>query len=108
LRGNVRSGATHILKMAHLAELHGTRIELHSPGMLFGLIHATLGCCIDNTTFFEFMRGTQGTALREQGERYGLLSAPLIEDGSIAPNDLPGWGAEWDMDRFNSLVVEEL
>jgi len=108
LRGNVRAGATHVLKMAHLAELHGTRIELHSPGMLFGLLHATLGCCIDNTTFFEFMRGSQGTALREQGERYGLMSAPLIEDGYIAPNDLPGWGAEWDMDRFNSLVVEEL
>lgn len=108
LRGNVRAGATHVLKMAHLAELHGTRIELHSPGMLFGLIHTTLGCCIDNTTFFEFMRGSQGTALREQGERYGMMSAPLIEDGYIAPNDLPGWGAEWDMDRFNSLVVEEL
>ena len=107
LRGNVRAGATHVLKMAHLAELHGTRIELHSPGMLFGLLHATLGCCIDNTTFFEFM-SAQGTALREQGERYGLMSAPLIEDGYIAPNDLPGWGAEWDMDRFNSLVVEEL
>ena len=104
----MRSGATHALKMAHLAEWRGTRIELHSPGMLFGLIHATLGCCIDNTTFIEFMRGAQGTALREQGERYGMLSALLIGDGSIAPPDLPGWGAEWDMDRFNSLVVEEL
>ena len=36
------------------------------------------------------------------------MSAPLLEDGYIASNDLPGWGAEWDMDRFNSLVVEEL
>ena len=107
LRGNVRAGATNVLKMAHLAEMHGTRIELHSPGVLFGLLHATLGCCIDNTTFFEFM-SSQATSLRAQGERYGLMSAPLIEAGHVAPNDLPGWGAEWDMDRFNSLVVEEL
>ncbi len=30
-----------------------------------------------------------------------------IEDGHIAPPDGPGWGAQWDEERFRSLVVEE-
>ena len=106
LRGNARSGTTNILKMAHLAELHGTSIELNGFGGLFGMLHATLGCCIDNTTFYEFFGGS-GEALRELGERFGLTNAPLIEEGHIAPNDLPGWGAEWDMDKFDAMVVEE-
>ena len=106
LRGNARAGTTSVLKMAHLAEMHGTSIELNGMGGLFGLLHATLGCCVDNTTYYEFFGGS-GAALREHGERYGLPNAPLVEDGYIAPNDLPGWGAQWDMEKFNALVVEE-
>ena len=48
-----------------------------------------------------------GDGLRKAGQQWGLLNAPLIEDGHIAPNDLPGWGAEWDEDRFASMVVQE-
>ena len=59
LRGNARSGTTNVLKMAHLAEMYSTTIELNGMGGLFGLVHATLGCCIDNTTFYEFS-GTSG------------------------------------------------
>ena len=36
-----------------------------------------------------------------------LMHAPVVEDGHLAPTDLPGWGAEWDEDRFQSLVVAE-
>ena len=106
LRGNARAGSTHVLKMAHLAEMHGTTIELNGTGGLYGLVHATLGCCIDNTNYYEFS-GSSGEALREQGAQYGLTNAPLIQDGHIAPNDIPGWGAEWDEEKFNALVVEE-
>ena len=105
LRGNARSGTTNVLKMAHLAEMYGTSIELNGMGGLFGLVHATLGCCIDNTTYYE-LSGGSATALRQRGEACGLLNAPVIEAGHIAPNDRPGWGAEWDEERFGSMIVE--
>jgi L-alanine-DL-glutamate epimerase-like enolase superfamily enzyme len=54
LRANARHGTTQVLKMAHFAELHGTNVELNGQGGLFGLVHAHLGCCIDNTDFYEY------------------------------------------------------
>jgi L-alanine-DL-glutamate epimerase-like enolase superfamily enzyme len=104
LRANARHGTTQVLKLAHFAELYGANIELNGQGGLFGLVHAHLGCCIDNTDFYEnfFMRGDGN---RQQGEQWGLLNAPIIEDGHLAPPDGPGWGAEWDERRFQSLVV---
>ena len=105
LRGNARHGTTQVLKLAHLAEMYGTHIELNGTGALDGLVHAHLGCCIDNTDFYEFF-GATGDSLRKTGERWGLLNAPLIEEGHIAPPDGPGWGAEWDQNRFDALTVE--
>ena len=106
LRGNARHGTTQVLKLAHLAELHGANIELNAGGALDGLVHAHLGCCIDNTDFYEFF-GATADSLRQTGAQWGLLNAPLIEEGHIAPPDGPGWGAEWDEKKFSSLVVEE-
>jgi L-alanine-DL-glutamate epimerase-like enolase superfamily enzyme len=103
LRGNARHGTTQILKMAHFAELYDTSIELNAQGGLFGLLHAHLGCCIENTGFYEVGRED----LRAIGRRWGLLNAPEIKDGSLAPPDAPGWGAEWDWDKFNAMVVAE-
>jgi L-alanine-DL-glutamate epimerase-like enolase superfamily enzyme len=92
--------------MAHFAELYGTNIELNGQGGLFGLLHAHLGCCIDNTDFYEYSsNGTSGANLRRAGEVWGMVNAPLIVDGHIAPPAGPGWGAEWDEKRFQSLVV---
>ena len=93
-------------KLAHFAELYGTNIELNGQGGLAGLIHAHLGCCIDNTDFYEyfFMRADGN---RAGGEMWGLTNGPLIVDGHIAPPDGPGWGAEWDEDRFRACVVAE-
>jgi L-alanine-DL-glutamate epimerase-like enolase superfamily enzyme len=108
LRANARHGTTQVLKLAHFAELYGTNVELNGQGGLFGLLHAHLGCCIDNTGFYEYSSGGQGgDNLRKAGEVWGLFNAPLIEDGHIAPPDGPGWGAEWDEARFQSLVVDE-
>ena len=106
LRANARHGTTQVLKMAHFAELYGTNVELNGQGGLYGLIHAHLGCCIDNTDFYEYFgRGPDGN--RSQGETWGMLNGPLITDGHIAPPDRPGWGAEWDVERFHSMIVEE-
>ena len=106
LRVNARHGTTQALKLAHFAELYGTNVELNGQGGLFGLLHAHLGCCIDNTDFYEsFSAAADGN--RQQGLEWGMLNAPLVLDGHLSPPDGPGWGAEWDEERFNSLVSAE-
>ena len=101
----IAAGVTSVLKLAHLAELHDTQVELAGPGGLFGHVHAHLGCCIDNNDYYEyFHQGSEG--LRKWGEPWGMTNAPLIVDGHIAPNDLPGWGAEYDEEQFKSLIAE--
>ena len=109
LRANARHGTTQVLKMAHFAELYGTNVELNGQGGLFGLVHAHLGCCIDNTDFYECMASfPEGEGERRAGTEWGLLNAPLIEDGHIAPPaGAPAWGAEWDEERFESSLVAE-
>ena len=104
LRANARNGTTQVLKMAHFAELYSANIELNGQGGLFGLLHAHLGCCIDNTDFYEyFFLAADGN--RKQGEQWGMLNGSLIEDGHLAPPDEPGWGAQWDEERFQAMVV---
>jgi L-alanine-DL-glutamate epimerase-like enolase superfamily enzyme len=106
LRANARHGTTQVLKMAHFAELYAANIELNGQGGLAGLVHAHLGCCIENTDYYEhFFMSADGN--REEGELWGLLNGPPIVDGHIAPPDKPGWGAEWDEARFRSRVVAE-
>ena len=105
LRVRATFGLTQALKLAHFAELHGTNVELNGPGGLFGLVHSHAGCCIDNTDFYELLGPATPLRLRAEGEEWGLLNAPLIEDGHIAPPEGPGWGAVWDEDRIRSLTV---
>lgn len=106
LRANARNGTTQVLKMAHFAEMHGTNIEMNAQGGLFGLIHAHLGCSIDNTDYYEyFVMAADGN--RKQGESWGMINGPMIVNGHIAPPNGAGWGAEWDEERFRSLVVGE-
>lgn len=106
LRANARNGTTQVLKMAHFAELYGANIEMNAQGGLAGLVHAHLGCCIDNTDFYEYFSMTPD-GNRTGGELWGLLNGPLIIDGHIAPPDGPGWGAEWDEERFRACVIAE-
>jgi L-alanine-DL-glutamate epimerase-like enolase superfamily enzyme len=93
-----------VLKLAHFAELYGTNVELNGQGGLFGIVHAHLGTCIDNTDYYEHS-GTVADRGRQQGRTWGLLNAPVVEDGHLAPPAGLGWGAEWDEDLFRSLVV---
>ena len=106
LRANARHGTTQVLKMAHFAEMHGANIEMNHQGGLFGLVHAHLGCCIDNTDYYEYFM-TTADGQRRDGEEWGMLNAPLIEEGHLVPPDGPGWGAEWDEARFQALVKAE-
>ncbi|MCB0124610.1 MAG: hypothetical protein KDE58_20285 [Caldilineaceae bacterium] len=93
LRANARHGVTQTMKLAHLAELHGRRIELNGPGGLFGLVHAHLVCAIANTSYYEYF---PGGSRDERGKEIGLLNPPLPQQGHITPPAAPGWGAEWD------------
>ncbi|MBN1401448.1 MAG: hypothetical protein JXA74_11465 [Anaerolineae bacterium] len=105
LRANARHGATGVLKLAHLAELHGANIELNGPGGLFGLVHAHLVCAIRNTSYYEyFPNGSRD----EAGREIGLLNPPVPVGGHIRPPDAPGWGAEWDWAYFRKRRVAEL
>ena len=104
LRANARNGTTQVLKLAHFAEGYGTNVELNGQGGLFGLVHAHLGCCIDNTDYYEYFHQTADGS-RRQGETWGLLNAPVVEYGHVTPPDAPGWGAEWDEARFRDLIV---
>ena len=101
----IAAGVTSVLKLAHLAEMHGAQVEIAGPGGLFGHVHAHLGCCIENNDYYEYFH-QGGAGLRRWGEEWGVTNAPLIVDGHIAPNDLPGWGAEYDEEKFQSLIAE--
>jgi L-alanine-DL-glutamate epimerase-like enolase superfamily enzyme len=105
LRARATFGATQVLKLAHFAELYATNVELNGQGGLFGIVHAHLGTCIDNTDYYEHS-GAVADRARRQGQSWGLLNAPVVEDGHLVPPTGPGWGAVWDEDRFQSLVVE--
>lgn len=102
LRANGRHGATAMLKLAHLAELHGSTIEFNGPGGLFGLVHAHLVCAIRNTSYYEYF---PGGSRDEAGKEIGLLNPPLPQNGEIVPPSAPGWGAEWDWDYVKKKRV---
>lgn len=104
LRANARHGTTAALKLAHLAELHGTTIEFNGPGGLFGLVHAHLACAVRNTRYYEYF---PGGSRDEAGKEIGLQNPPLPVNGHIAPPDAPGWGAAWDTDCFRKVRVAE-
>ena len=102
LRACAIFGTTQVLKMAHFAEMYDTNVELNHEGGLFGQVHAHLGCCIDNTSFFE--AGLND--FTDKGAAWGMIGTPVIEDGHLTPSTEPGWGVQWDWDRFDSLTVE--
>ncbi len=87
LRANARHGTTQVFKLAHFAELYGANIELNGQGGLFGLVHAHLGCCIDNTDYYEYFFATPD-GNRNEGEQWGMVNAPVIDSGSSNP---AGW-----------------
>ena len=100
LRANARHGTTQLMKLAHLAELHGRHIELNGPGGLYGLLHAHLVCAIQNTSYYEYF---PGGSRDERGKEIGLLNPPLPNNGFIVPPTTPGWGAEWDRAYFERV-----
>lgn len=107
IRANARHGTTAVLKLAHLAELHGVSIELNGEGGLYGLVHAHLIASISNTSYYE----TSGEYRRHAGQyctEIGMLNPLDVVEGHVVPPAGPGWGAEWDWSYFRKRVVGEL
>ena len=95
-------GATSALKLAHLAELHGTTVEINGPGGLYGLVSAHLLSAISNTSYYEYF---PGGGHDEAGKEIGLENPVVPENGHISAPDLPGWGAQWDSNQFQKKLV---
>ncbi len=102
LRANARHGTTQVLKLAHFAELYGTNIELNGTGGLYGLVHAHLGCAIQNNDYYEMVVGGGAHKL---GLEVGMTNPPQVVDGRLIPPDGPGWGAEWDLEYLQKRTV---
>jgi L-alanine-DL-glutamate epimerase-like enolase superfamily enzyme len=102
VRGNARHSATSIVKLAHLAEAHGTNIELNAAGGLGGHVHVQLQCAIANTAYFEYHASIASTA-----EETGIANAPTVVDGHLTPSMQPGWGAELDWDFICKRTVAQ-
>jgi len=105
IRGNARHGTTAITRLAALARSRSTTLELNGPGGLFGLVHAQLCCGLENVGRYEyFPNGSRDTI----GLEIGMTNPPLPTGGSISPAPGPGWGAEWDWERFRTRRIAVL
>jgi L-alanine-DL-glutamate epimerase-like enolase superfamily enzyme len=103
IRYNARTGVTAGLKLAHLAELHGTNVEFNGNGGLWGLVHAHLLCSVQNTSYYEYFPGGWHDDI---GVTFGMMNPVVPENGQISPPDAPGWGAEWNWGLFKKRRVE--
>ena len=102
VRGNARNGTTSVVKLAHMAELHGTNVELNGIGGLGGHVHVQLQCAIANTELFEHF-----TYPVERAKESGIVNPPDVRDGHLEPSMLPGWGAEIDWEYVRKKTVAE-
>lgn len=102
LRGDVywKGGLTPVLKMAHLAEAYGMKIELHhaaSALMNWANLHAMLA--IPNSDFFEVL-------VPEEELNYGLTRYATTDGaGFVHAPEGPGLGAEIDWEFVNAHTV---
>jgi L-alanine-DL-glutamate epimerase-like enolase superfamily enzyme len=102
IRGNARNGTTALVKLAHMAELHGTNVELNSVGGLGGHVHVQLQCALANTELFEHF-----TYPVAKAKESGITNPPDVVDGYLEPSMLPGWGAQIDWEYVKAHTVEE-
>jgi L-alanine-DL-glutamate epimerase-like enolase superfamily enzyme len=102
VRVNARNGTTGVVKLAHLAELHGTTVEMNAGGGLGGHVHVQLQCALAATQYFEHFGGHAARA-----KESGITNVPQVVDGRLRPSMLPGWGAELDWDYIRSRTVAE-
>ncbi|HEV2125186.1 MAG TPA: enolase C-terminal domain-like protein [Chloroflexota bacterium] len=102
IRVNARNGTTALVKLAHLAEMHGTTVEMNAGGGLGGHVHVNLQCALANTQYFEHFAGHV-----DRAKESGIVNAIEVVDGHLRPSMLPGWGAEIDWEYVKKRTVAE-
>jgi L-alanine-DL-glutamate epimerase-like enolase superfamily enzyme len=91
-----KGGLTGAVKIAHLAEAHGMRAQVH--GM--GLANAQLCAAIRNNDYYE-----QLVISSEQIAGLGSLGPLSIEGGVLTVSDSPGLGFDFDWERIEATAV---
>ena len=86
----IASGVTSVLKLAHLAEMHGAQVEIAGPGGLFGHVHAHLGCCIENNDYYEYFHQGGGRAAPVGGAMGGDQRPPSSSTATSRPTTCRG------------------
>ena len=95
-----KPGVTGTLKIAHLAEAHGLRCEVHCTTMGFmDVANLHVSCAIRNCEFFELL-------VPEEPFRFPMKDAYPIEDGVAHVPNKPGIGVELDWDLIDRSCVE--
>lgn len=96
-----KPGVTGTLKIAHLAEAHGLRCEVHCTTMGFmDMANLHVSCSIRNCEFFELL-------VPEEPFRFPMKDQyPIDEHGIAHVPKKPGIGVELDWDAIDRTCVE--
>lgn len=92
-----KAGVTGTLKIAHLAEAHGLRCEIHTTTMApMDIANLHVSCAIRNCEYFELF-------VPEDSFQFPLAAPlPIDKDGIIHVPEKPGLGIELDWDGIEN------
>jgi L-alanine-DL-glutamate epimerase-like enolase superfamily enzyme len=96
-----KPGITGTLKIAHLAEAHGIRCEIHCTTMGFmDMANLHVSCAIRNCEFFELL-------VPEEPFRFPMKDPyPIDKNGIAHVPQKPGIGVELDWDLIDRTCIE--
>jgi L-alanine-DL-glutamate epimerase-like enolase superfamily enzyme len=96
-----KPGVTGALKIAHLAEAHGLRCEIHCTTMGFmDMANLHVSCAIENCEYFELL-------VPEEPFRFPMKDKyPIDKNGIAHVPQKPGIGVELDWDAIDDTCVE--
>jgi L-alanine-DL-glutamate epimerase-like enolase superfamily enzyme len=96
-----KPGVTGTLKIAHLAEAHGMRCEIHCTTMGFmDMANLHVSCAIKNCEYFELL-------VPEEPFRFPMKDPyPIDANGVAHVPQKPGIGVELDWDAVDNTCVE--
>lgn len=96
-----KAGVTGTLKIAHLAEAHGLRCEVHCTTMGFmDMANLHVSCAIRNCEYFELL-------VPEEAFRFPMKDPyPIDANGIAHVPEKPGIGVELDWDLIDRTCVE--
>ncbi|HWP39338.1 MAG TPA: enolase C-terminal domain-like protein, partial [Tepidisphaeraceae bacterium] len=90
-----KAGVTGTLKIAHLAEAHGLRCEIHCTTMGFmDVVNLHVSCAIRNCRYFELL-------VPEEPFRFPMKDPYPIANGQAMVPQKPGIGVELDWDAID-------